>query len=117
MTKKSTRILGAAFLLGALVAVWVIPRSYFPTHSDRTIVTRQDIASIAVSYLISGLAAGFGIALLLWPFELPDQRAGRRVWHRLAAVAVCCCPKRSVPSAGTVLIFGSFVLPFLPLTA
>ncbi len=72
MTQKQTRILGAGLLLAALIVLWAFLPSLFPVRGSKSgfaIVKRPAITRLAVSYLLTGIGAGFGIALLVWPLQ------------------------------------------------
>ncbi len=72
MAKKYSRLLGLVLVLGALIALWF----YLPglsrarvSRSGIALMTTANMRQVAMSYLITGLAAGFGLALLLWPYK------------------------------------------------
>ncbi len=71
MTKKQTRIVGTILVIVAVFALTLYLPGFFPRKVSRggfTIARDQQITQIALGYLLTGMSAGFGLALLLWPF-------------------------------------------------
>lgn len=72
MAKNYSRWLGLVLVVGALIALWF----FLPelsrgkvSKSGVALMTASSLRYISMCYLVSGLAAGFGLALLLWPFK------------------------------------------------
>jgi hypothetical protein len=72
MSKKYSRLLGLVLVLGALIALWFFLPGLFHvrmSNSGFALISIDRIRQIALDYLVAGLAAGFGLALLLWPYK------------------------------------------------
>jgi hypothetical protein len=72
MSKKYSRLLGLVLVLGALIALWFFMPGFFQvrmSNSGLAVMSIDRIRHIAMGYLLAGLAAGFGLALLLWPYK------------------------------------------------
>ncbi len=75
MTKKQTRIIGIVLLVIALMSVTVILPTLFPSRMSRggfMVVKHQQLTQMVLGYLVSGIAAGFGLAFVFWPFGGKD---------------------------------------------
>ncbi len=71
MTKKQTRLLGMVLVVIALLVLTLFLPRLFPSRMSRsgfTIVKHHLVVRMAMGYLVTGMAAGFGVALVLWPF-------------------------------------------------
>jgi hypothetical protein len=73
---KTRRIIGFVVLvIAAVIALSQLPALY-PiglNSAGFAIVKRPDINRIAIGYLVTGVAAGFGLALLLLPSRPQTQ--------------------------------------------
>ena len=74
-----TRILGVALFGGAAYVAWARLPAAYPAAVKVTgmaVVTRAAVDRLATIYLATGVAGGFGLALIIWP--LPGSRRGPR---------------------------------------
>ena len=81
MTRKFSRILGAVLLGSALLALCCFLPQLFPTRvseSGFTIIKYSAVTQIALRYLCTGLAAGFGLALMFWPLGTVSAQTAHR---------------------------------------
>ena len=71
------KLVGAALFGGAIYFARVRLPAAYPAAVKATgvaVVTREAMDRLATAYLATGVAGGFGLGLILWPFA--GRRAG-----------------------------------------
>jgi hypothetical protein len=71
------RILGVVLFGGAAYVAWARLPAAYPAAVKLTgvaVVSRAAVDRLATTYLVTGVAGGFGLALIIWP--LPGSRKG-----------------------------------------
>ena len=67
-----TRIIGVVLFGGAAYIAWARLPAAYPAAVKLTgvaVVTRSAMDRLASVYLVTGVAGGFGLALIIWPLE------------------------------------------------
>ena len=67
-----TRIIGVALFGGAAYIAWARLPAAYPAAVKLTgvaVVSRPAMDRLASVYLVTGVAGGFGLALIIWPLE------------------------------------------------
>ena len=67
-----TRIIGVLLFGGAAYIAWARLPAAYPAAVKLTgvaVVSRPAMDRLATVYLVTGVAGGFGLALIVWPLE------------------------------------------------
>jgi hypothetical protein len=72
MSIKTTRRVGFVVLLLTILLGGIFLPAFYPSHSTRDPSRYRIMQELAYAHLLMGALAGFGLALIVWPFRRID---------------------------------------------